>query len=128
MPSWEQIVLYGRERGEAFLARARADIRARFGADCRIAERTAARDRIVECERAVAVYVEARFADIIAAYHALGVPVVTDLDLAEQEAAHEAKEARQQPPVDQHPEGQGREEELARAIPISVARRRRRGA
>lgn len=123
MPVWQQIVLYGRERGEAFLARARADAPVRFGGEPRIVERNVAFFAPSDCEPALAVYVEARFAAVVAAYQARGVSVVTDADLADPEPTHEAEKADQPPVAQDARQGDRPQEEVA-----TSRRGRRRGA
>lgn len=127
MSAWEQIVLYGHERAATFLARVRADIPARFGDGPRVVERHAGYFRPNECEPATAVYVEARFTEVVTAYRARGVTVLTDADL--QEPSHDgpdAQEARQPPDERLAAEGEGRAQVVEPAA-FGARRGRRRG-
>lgn len=143
MSAPHQILLYGREHGEAFLARARAHALAHHPG-LQIVQRHPNYFGWDGCEiTAAIVYVEARYAGIIADYRGRGVPVFTEADIGVRDegiqdqgrqvaapdggnTGQEHVDADGQGPPDggaQDAEGHG---QLGSVTPIATARRRGR--
>lgn len=95
MPKSLLVLLYGRERGESFLARAQAHAAAHIEGRVALRQRHVGFFRPEETEPATAVYVESRFAAVVEAYRRLGVAVFTEADLgAGTEGAEDAPPRR----------------------------------
>lgn len=116
MPKPPQVALFWRERGEAFLARARAHAtQTHDGAQ--VVERSV-RHFANDVEPFAAVYVEAQFSSVVDAYRALGVPVFTEREMTHEE---DGEGERRQAEGCEAPEGDRTQEEV-----IQLATRRRR--
>lgn len=131
MSAPHQVLLYGRERGESFLARAREHAGREWPGKL-VVQRHPHFFGWDGCEAGVAaIYVESRFAEVADAYRERGVAVFTEVEIGsahEEDVKDDGQEAARPEDGDghqvrQHPEGQG---PLGEVTPITAARRRGR--
>lgn len=127
MAAPHQILLYGRERGEAFLERARAHALANHPG-LQIVQRHPAYFGCDGCEATAAiVYVESYFAGVVADYRAARVPVYTEHEIGvADEVEHHGQEAAQAGSPELLQDGQDAQGQGAVGQVVPIARRRGR--